>query len=290
MQIDWGEFVVTRPDGTRERLYGFVAILGYSRLRFVRFVRRCTAPVLIRCLMAACHAFGGLPKALLTDRMKTVLVAMEDGQPKWHPLLSEFVSSVGITPRVCKPYTPQTKGKVERSIAVIQTGFWPGVRFTDLADLNRQVEQWVDGLNHREHATTHQRPVERWAEEPLRPLPEGWAWERFGSEDRIVSRDGFISYDGCLYGLPAVLQLTSKTVQVCEQDTVLQIWWQGQWQCAVPRTSGRRQVIPHPQQFTGVPTAFQARHPQTPIAHQVPDPVVAIRPLSEYDQLVGGKA
>lgn len=59
MQFDWGEFTYTREDGQHEQLYGLVAILGYSRMRFVTFVRRCQAPVLIRCLLEAFAYFGG---------------------------------------------------------------------------------------------------------------------------------------------------------------------------------------------------------------------------------------
>jgi len=37
----------------------------------------------------------------------------------------------------------------------------------------------------------------------LRPLPPAFAWERFATEERRVSWDGFLSYEGVLYGLPA---------------------------------------------------------------------------------------
>lgn len=46
-------------------------------MRFVTFVKRCDGPTLIRCLMEAFEYFGGLPKAALTDRMKSVLVVID---------------------------------------------------------------------------------------------------------------------------------------------------------------------------------------------------------------------
>ena len=87
------------------------------------------------------------PASRLRDLLSSIerheLVArfldMETGVPHWHPRFQELVAALGITPRVCKPYTPQTKGKVERSIRVVKDDFWPGVRFTDLSDLNRQA-------------------------------------------------------------------------------------------------------------------------------------------------------
>ena len=43
--------------------------------------------------------------------MKTVLLEMEAGKPKWHPLFADLMASLGIVPRVCKARTPQTKGR-----------------------------------------------------------------------------------------------------------------------------------------------------------------------------------
>jgi len=87
VQFDWGEFKYEQ-EGTPRKLYGFTAILSYSRMRFVTFVKRCDAPTLIRCLMEAFEYFGGLPKATLTDRMKSVLLGeMENKVPALPPSL-----------------------------------------------------------------------------------------------------------------------------------------------------------------------------------------------------------
>ena len=64
MQIDWGEFLFEQDDKI-QKVYGFTAVLGYSRMRFVCFTKRCDAPTLIRCLMQACAYFEGLPQIVL---------------------------------------------------------------------------------------------------------------------------------------------------------------------------------------------------------------------------------
>lgn len=58
MQIDWGEFIY-EEDGVRRRLYGFAAILSYSRMRFVCFFKRCNTTSVLRGLMEALEYFGG---------------------------------------------------------------------------------------------------------------------------------------------------------------------------------------------------------------------------------------
>jgi transposase len=186
VQFDWGEFVYEH-EGTMHKFYGFTAILGYSRMRFVTFVKRCDTPTLIRCLMEAFEYFGGLTKTALTDRMKSVLLEMEENKPRWNPRFADFMVSIGVTARVCKAYTPQTKGKVERTVSHVKKSLWAGIIFTDVDDLNRQAHAWCERINSRVHRTTHVRPVERLAEEQLLPLPEAFAWERFATEERHPS-------------------------------------------------------------------------------------------------------
>jgi len=107
VQFDWGEFIYEQ-EGVRHRVYGLVAILGYSRMRFVCFTQRCDTTTLIRSLMQAFEYFGGLPQVMLTDRMKSVLLEMREGKPHWNAQFADFAVAIGVTARVCKPYTPQT--------------------------------------------------------------------------------------------------------------------------------------------------------------------------------------
>lgn len=259
-------------------------------MRFVTFTKRTDAPSLIRCLVAAFEAFGGLPQAVLTDRMKTVLLEMETGQPHWHPRFQELVRALGISPRVCKSYTPQTKGKVERSVSLVKHDFWPGIQFTDLDDLNRQAADWCTQRNVRIHQTTHVRPIDRWTQERLRPLPQGWAWHRFTAEERLVTWDGFVSFDGVLYGLPSRVgetALAGRRVQVDARHRALTIWHQGQLVQTVAVRAQSGTVVPHPDQFRGIVPAAAARRESVPVGHQVLAPPVDHRPLAEYDALCG---
>ena len=95
VQFDLGEFQYEQA----ERPISFTAswpILGYSRMRFVTFVKRCDTPTLIRCLMEAFKYFGGLTKVALTDRMKSVLLEMVENKPRWNPCFADFMVSIGV--------------------------------------------------------------------------------------------------------------------------------------------------------------------------------------------------
>jgi transposase len=286
LQFDWGEFRYQQA-GTPKKLFGFTAILSYSRMRYVVFAKRCDAATLIRCLMEAFEYFQGLPKAALTDRMKTVLLSMDGKTPLWHPRFADFMASIGVSPRVCKAYTPQTKGKVERSVSVVKYNFWPGVHFTDLDDLNHQALEWCECLNQQVHRTTRARPVDRWSQEALAPLPAAFAWERFATEDRKVSWDGYVSYDGVLYGLPSEPACAGAVVQVREHQRVLTIWSHAQHIATWTKHVCSGEIITHPEQFRTVVSAAALRRAVEPLGHQVEAPQVSKRSLVEYDQLCG---
>jgi hypothetical protein len=133
--------------------------------------------------------------------------------------------------------------------------------------------------------------VRRLAEERLRPLPSDWAWERFATEARKVSWDGYLSYDGVLYGLPANLpglaSLAGTTVQVRERAGQLLVWSGGQQVLVVAKHAQSRAMVPHPDQFRGVASAAAAVRGTTPLGHQVAAPLVVRRDLREYDRLYG---
>jgi transposase len=286
VQFDWGEFVYEH-EGKTHKFYGFTAILGYSRMRFVTFVKRCDTPTLIRCLMEAFEYFGGLTKVALTDRMKSVLLEMEENKPRWNPRFADFMVSIGVAARVCKPYTPQTKGKVERTVSHVKKSLWGGVTFTDLDDLNRQAYAWCERINARVHRTTHVRPLDRLAEEQLLPLPQDFAWERFATEERKVTWDGYVSYDGVLYGLPATLQLAGKQVQVRERKGVVSIWSAGKQVFEIAKRPRSQESVPHADQWKTVASVSAVRRAPTPLGHLQPAPDVQSRPLQEYDQYCG---
>jgi hypothetical protein len=212
---------------------------------------------------------------------------MEGNVPRWNARFADFMASIGVSPRVCKAYTPQTKGKVERSVGFVKQSFWPGVSFTDIDDLNRQAHAWCERINSRVHRTTHERPCDRRQREPLAPLPVAFAWERFATEERKVSWDGYLSYDGVLYGLPSDPPIAGTVVQVRERRGMLSVWSAGHLLAELAKRPLSQETVTHPDQFRTVAPAASLRERTVPLGHQRPAPAVATRALAEYDQLCG---
>jgi hypothetical protein len=89
------------------------------------------------------------PAAHKTDNMKTWVVERVDGEPRFHLKMRDFASYYGFVPRVCHPYRPETKGKIESTIRYVKSSFWPGIDFDSLAGLNQQAFLWYEEANRR---------------------------------------------------------------------------------------------------------------------------------------------
>jgi transposase len=171
-QVDFGCFNL--PWGRR---YALLVVLGYSRLLWLKFYRRQTMETLIRGLESAFEYFGGVPKELLFDQMRAVVLSddrLSNGGLVLNTEFLRFAAHWGFRPRACRPYRAKTKGKVERPIRYLRQSFFYGRTFLNDEDLNAQVERWLEGkANVRRHRTLGESPrvrFERDERECLQPL------------------------------------------------------------------------------------------------------------------------
>jgi transposase len=172
MQVDWAEF-----QKGRNRLSAFVATLGYSRASYVEFVNNEKLETLIRCHENAFDYFGGVPKEILYDNMKTVIIERNyygDGKHRLQSGFWDFSKHHNFIPRVCRPYRAKTKGKVERFIHYLRYSFYqpflaelkPNGILMEPDIANQRVLAWLNTIaNRRVHGTTQAVPFERLVEE-----------------------------------------------------------------------------------------------------------------------------
>lgn len=167
-QVDWGQVKVSFISGPTE-VHVFVMTLGYSRRAWAEGFENERMGNLLAAHEHAFEHFGGRCSELLYDRMRTVILGTTDGRPRWNPTFEAFARHWGFEPRVCRPYRAQTKGKVESGVKYVKRNFIPGRVFRDLDDFNEQLREWLSSIaDVREHGTTHQRPIDRFAEEARR--------------------------------------------------------------------------------------------------------------------------
>lgn len=173
-QVDFARF--TFPWGIR---YALLVVLGYSRLLWCRFYPRQDMATLMDGIEEAFLYFGGVPQELLFDQMKAVItrdLRLQGGALVRNTEFLRFAHHWGFTPRACRPYRAQTKGKVERPVRYLRGNFVYGRTFVHDGDLEQQRLQWLERIaNVRLHGTTRERPrvrfdrEERFTLQPLAP-------------------------------------------------------------------------------------------------------------------------
>lgn len=184
MQVDWGAFRLGPV-----KVSAFVATLGFSRNTYGAFVENEQFKTLRTCHEQAFDAFGGVPKEVLYDNMRTVVQARNaygKGQHRFHPGLRDFAHHYSFMPRLCQPYRAKTKGKVERFIGYLRRSFFVPVvsRYQQLGEpldlplLNQELTSWLEHTaNAREHGTTGEVPADQLLIErqSLQALPPRYA-------------------------------------------------------------------------------------------------------------------
>ena len=98
-QMDWGICQYLDKENKLHKVAVFVMILGHSRAKYIEFVKRCDLRSLERCMLGAFRHFGGIPKEVLTDNMKTVVVGREAGKVLWNTQFADFAARWVLCPR-----------------------------------------------------------------------------------------------------------------------------------------------------------------------------------------------
>ena len=126
MQVDW---VVFRRG--KNRLSAFVATMGYSRASFVEYVTDEKIETLLACHERAFEYFGGVPKQVLYDNMKTVVIERDgygEGNTSSTRWSSISPSTGALFPSFVSPIAPVRRARWSASIAICaapSTSRWP---------------------------------------------------------------------------------------------------------------------------------------------------------------------
>ena len=169
-QVDW-----TIIRSGKSPIYGFVMVLGFSRMAFVYFTDNMHQDTWQECHIKAFEYFGGVPQTLLYDNLKSVVIQRDKYGKNQHGFNNNFLDFAkdNFIPKLCKVYRAKTKGKVERFNLYLKRNFYiplksalKGSEITINTDLlNSKVYSWLGMANSRIHNTTKKKPIELFKEE-----------------------------------------------------------------------------------------------------------------------------
>lgn len=183
-QVDWGHFGKIRIGLAERLLMAFVMVLAWSRKLFCRFFLDARMPSFLRGHQSAFTAFGGCPRVLLYDNLKSAVLERRGDAIRFHPTLLDFAAHYRYEPRPVAPARGNEKGRVERAIGYVRTTFFAARKWRDLEDRSQSVQE----------AFETERPK-------LLSLPQN----PFCTDERLeahVGKTPYVRFDGNDYSVP----------------------------------------------------------------------------------------
>jgi hypothetical protein len=291
LQIDFGERRATICD-ENVKVYLFVATLGYSRRLYVRAFRNARQESWFAGLEGAFRHFGGVTEEVLFDNDRGLVVRHDrmTREVEFNARLHAFARHWQFRPRACAPYRARTKGKDERGVGYVKKNAIAGRQFASWSAFEAHLDAWTREIaDQRVHGTTGEVPIERFRRTEARVLRSVVGIAPFSASRELVRKvqaDCAIEVDGNAYSVP--WRLIGETVRVSITGEELRVSHAGREVAVHQRCTGRFERCINQRHFEGV-VGFRTKVTAPPgPAPEIADPEL-LRPLMEYERLVGGR-
>jgi transposase len=228
-QMDYATYDLDFTVEGRRRVHAFSYVLGYSRRQYLHFVESQDFATTVRQHVRAFERLGGAAATCLYDNMKVVVSGYDGDQPIYNARFLGFAAHYGFRPIACRPRRPQTKGKVERPFAYVESSLLGGRTFRSLEHLNETTAWWLaEVADVHVHRQTKARPVDRHAEERHRLLPlpaqpydtSEVFYRNVDAEGFVVCRQNFYAVPWRLIGQAVVVRVTQSQLTIYDQSFV----------------------------------------------------------------------
>lgn len=211
----------------------FVSILPCSQYTYVEACMSQKREDLIPCIANALKYYGGAPKAIISDNLKTAVSRSSKYEPLINKSLKDFAHHYGCVINPTRAYSPQDKALVENAVNLAyQRIYYPlrNMTFFTLEELNKEIKRLLaaynDVLFQRKQASRKElfQSIER---SQLRPLPSR-AYEMKDYRRAKVQRMGYVYFspDKSYYSVP--YQYIGHHTQIHYTSTWIEVLYNNQ--------------------------------------------------------------
>ncbi len=220
--------IVDRATGEVIPVEVFVAILPHSQYTYVEACRSQKREDLIQCCIGALRFYGGVPKAIVSDNLKSAVSRSSKYEPEINRTFKDFARHYNCVINPTRSYAPQDKALVENAVHLVYQRIYYPLRemtFFSLSELNREIRKLLDNYNNllfqRKTGSRKERfqSVERGY---LKPLPQT-PYQIKGYKRAKVQKMGYVYFspDKSYYSVPyryigkhTMIHYTQDTVEV----------------------------------------------------------------------------
>lgn len=251
-QFDWSQETV-ELGGIVQTIKVAHFRLAYSRQMFVVAYPRETQEMVLDAHNKAFACFGGVPKRMVYDNLKTMVDAIFVGKERrFNRRFLTLANHYLFEPVACTPESGWEKGQVENQVGNIREWlFTPRAKFADFTTLNAGLATRCLELAGRSHPEQSARTIaECFAEEQPLLKPVTASFEAYVEETKRVSQLCLIRIDRNRYSVPAKWANTIVSVRLTA-DRVRRVA-EGQIIAEHGRRFGRDQLVCDPWHYLPV--------------------------------------
>src|SRR3954451_7563883 len=217
------------------RVWAFIMVLVCSRHMFVRPVLTMDERSWVAAHVAAASFFGGLPRRLVPDNLKTGVTRRDLYDPLVNRAYGEFAAHYGVLIDPARAAKPKDKPRVERQVPFVRDSFWRGRDWTDEADMQAAAVRWcLEVAGRRSHRSLDGasplavfNAVEAGALVGLPPVPfelARWSRPKVGADCHIRVGRALYSVPWRFIGTHVDARQTDRLVEGFVDGAVVKTW------------------------------------------------------------------
>ena len=242
----------------------FVAVLGASNYTYAEATRTQRGPDFIQSHVRMLAYFGGVPRALVPDQLKSGVTTASRYEPVIQRTYEEMAQHYGTTVLPARPARPRDKAKVEVGVQIVERWILGRLRnetFFSLETLNERIAELLEELNARRmqrYDASRRQLFERIDKPALAALPS----EAFTYGEWKTARlniDYHVEVDHHLYSAPH--KLVREQLDVRLSASTVELFYKNQRVASHPRSFGRGRHTTDP---AHMPKAHQNHSEWTP--------------------------
>jgi transposase len=223
--------IVDKATGEVTDVELYVAVLGASNYTYAEATFTQQVPDFVASTTRALAFFGGVPRALVPDQLKSAVTVACRYEPGIQRSFDELGRHYGTTILPARPASPRDKAKVEVAVQIAQRWILARIRdqvFHTLGELNARIRELTVDLNARTmrlYKASRTELFERLEKPTLAALPadtfEYAAWKK-----ATLNVDYHIVFDDHFYSAPHTLiheelwaRATTTSVEIFHRST-----------------------------------------------------------------------
>lgn len=225
--------IVNKDNGEIIEVEVLITILPSSQYTYAEAVMSQKREDMLTGIGNALRFYGGVPKALVSDNLKSAVTRASKYEPEINRAFKDFASHYGCVINPTRSYAPQDKALVENAVQLVyQRIYYPlrDMTFFSLADLNKEIRKLLENYNdllfHRKQASRRElfQSVER---SYLKPLPES-GYELKEYKRAKVQKIGYVYFspDKSYYSVP--YRYIGKMTQIHYTRSTVEVYYNHQ--------------------------------------------------------------